>query len=139
MPDPKSTSPDLPDLTWPLLLGQFVTLAQASISFPKTDEGDRWRLSVPSIIHLQAAAMALSQLDRLPKIDRASACDKAAHLIAHHTTTLQQLWPESVPASLSEVITDAHDSLTTTRNAINSGTLSRDTGEGRVQSAHSTE
>lgn len=118
-PDPNlSASPDLPDLTWPLLLGQFVTLAQASISFPKSDDGDRWRVAVPSIIHLQAACMALSQLDRLPALDRPSACDKAAHLITQHTLALQSLWPQQLPASLTELITDAKSSLAHARVAV---------------------
>jgi len=87
---------------WPMLLAKWTEFAKASVAFPRTPEGDAWRAAVPSVITLQAVAMALGELverlegpeaQRPARADVALALDKAGVLIDQHERTLLGLWP----------------------------------------------
>ena len=100
------------NLTWPLLLAKWTDFARASVAFPKTPDGDRWRAAVPAIINLQAVTLALRDLHRIPAPDRPAARDKAAILIDRSAAHLTTLWTGSpLHPELHTLITDARAAL----------------------------
>jgi hypothetical protein len=103
---------DDPNLTWSMLLAKWTDFAKASVAFPKTPDGDRWRAAVPSIINLQAVTLALRELDRLSPADRPPSRDKAALLIDRAAATIQSLWPDTpLHPELHTLIHDARAAL----------------------------
>jgi hypothetical protein len=91
-----------------MLLAKWVELAQASVAFPKTADGDRWRAAVPAIIGLQAVACALGEVDTIPETERGIAIDRAEVLTRTHVGQLHGLWRgEPLPDLLAELIADA--------------------------------
>lgn len=91
-----------------MLLAKWVELAQASVAFPKTADGDRWRAAVPAIIGLQAVACALGEVDTIPESERGIAIDRAEVLTRTHVAQLHGLWRgEPLPELLAELIADA--------------------------------
>lgn len=79
-------------LTWAALLGKWTELARASVAFPKTSEGAKWRKSVPDLIGLQAITHALGELDLLRAEERGLALDRAAVGIETHAANLAGLF-----------------------------------------------
>lgn len=107
----------LGELTWPGLLAQWTRFAQASVAFPKTAEGDRWRAATPAIIALQAVALALAELERLPVADRALAIDRAEVLIRRHAGELRALF--GTPAGeLGALLADARAAAVKARESL---------------------
>lgn len=115
---------------WPTLLAKWTEFAKASVAFPKSAEGDAWRAAVPSIITVQAVAMALGELcERLeaapsgaspqasPRPDRAEvgvALSKSGVLLDQHEQTLRGLWAgrgEPLPPGIEELISDARSAV----------------------------
>ncbi len=89
-------------------------LAQASVAFPKTPDGDRFRAAVPAIISLQATALALQGIDQLEQAERGVGIDRATVLLAKHAAELHTLWKgEQLPITISELLSDAQTALTT--------------------------
>lgn len=108
----------MPDLTWPSLLAHWTSLARSALALPKDAEGDRWRAAVPSVIALQATAMALRQTDRLDDAQRAVAHDLSSVQIAEHAGVLNGLWRgEPLHAELAALIADAREALRLSRGA----------------------
>lgn len=115
MADESSDTP-LPDLTWPALLARWTEFARASVAFPKTAEGERWRAAVAPIIALQSVAMALRDLDALAPGGRAGALDMAELLVRRHGAELLQLWRgEPLPGEVDRLLADARSALATAR------------------------
>lgn len=108
-PDKSEGTPD--PLTWPALLAKWTEFAQASVAFPRTQEGDRWRAAVPAIITLQAVTFAMGEVGELAIDERALALDRAAILIRKHERELTALWPTGVPNQMAELLADAKASL----------------------------
>jgi hypothetical protein len=99
-------------MTWTALLGKWVEFAQASLALPHDAEGERWRQSVPAIIHLQAVTFALDELDQLPSSEQPYAHDMASVMIDDNVSTLESIWADAEsPQSIKEVIADARDAL----------------------------
>lgn len=95
-------------LTWAMLLGRWVEFARASVAFPRTPEGSRWRAAVGPIVGLQAVAFALGELGTLPPDERALGLDRAAVLIRQHADALAGLWSgQALPAEIAALIADA--------------------------------
>ncbi|MGI9014026.1 MAG: hypothetical protein ACR2GY_07235 [Phycisphaerales bacterium] len=105
------------ELTWTGLLGRWIEFAQASIALPDDAAGRGWRASVPHIINLQAVTFALGEADQLDRSERSLACDKAAILIDGASRELGFVWGETLPASIAEMIEDAHAMLSVVRAA----------------------
>lgn len=102
MPDEASEH----DLLWPGLLAQWTRFAQASVALPKTPDGDRWRAAVPAVIALQAVALALDDLERLPTPERPLAIDRAEVLIRRHESELRALFG-ALKGELAALVADA--------------------------------
>jgi hypothetical protein len=98
-------------LTWAGLLMQWVQFAQTALTLPNDAEGERWRISVPSIINLQAVTFALADLDRLDAGEHALALDKSEMLIRTSQERLVEIWQANVPSQVSEIVLDAHTAL----------------------------
>lgn len=81
-------------LTWAALLGKWTELARASVAFPKTIEGAKWRKSVPDLIGLQAITHALGEFDLLEEGEQGLALDRAALGIETHAANLVELFAE---------------------------------------------
>lgn len=81
-------------LTWAALLGKWTELARASVAFPKTSEGAKWRKSVPDLIGLQAITHALGEFDLLDEGEQGLALDRAALGIETHAANLVELFAE---------------------------------------------
>lgn len=94
--------------TWSALLARWVEFARAALALPDTDEGTRWRASVPAIITLQAVTHALGEVDRLPAPERGLALDRAGVLIRENEESVRLLWEaEGLPERLRELVDDA--------------------------------
>jgi len=99
-------------LTWPVLLGRWVTFAQSAVALPKDAAGQRLCDAVPDIINLQAVWFSLEHLDELDGDQRALGLDRAEVLIDRHRSALRQRWAdEPLPAELQELIDDAETAL----------------------------
>lgn len=106
-------------LTWAALLGRWVEFAQASVAFPRTPEGERWRASVPSVINLQAVVLALKDLTSIPDTaERALGIDRADVLVRTHTALLRSLWDTEVSPELSALINDALHAVDQARKSL---------------------
>jgi hypothetical protein len=106
-------------LTWAALLGRWVEFAQASVAFPRTPEGERWRASVPSVINLQAVVLALNDLPSIPDTaERALGVDRADVLVRTHTALLRSLWGAEVSPELSALLDDASRALAQARKSL---------------------
>ncbi|MCC6969147.1 MAG: hypothetical protein IT434_02910 [Phycisphaerales bacterium] len=81
-------------LTWAALLGKWTELARASLAFPKTSQGAKWRKSVPDLIGLQAITHALGEFDLLREEEQGLALDRAALGIETHATNLVELFAD---------------------------------------------
>ncbi|MFO0836584.1 MAG: hypothetical protein U0638_16590 [Phycisphaerales bacterium] len=81
-------------LTWAALLGKWTELARASVAFPKTSQGAKWRKSVPDLIGLQAITHALGEFDLLREEEQGLALDRAALGIETHATNLVELFAD---------------------------------------------
>lgn len=81
-------------LTWVALLGKWTELARASVAFPKTSQGAKWRKSVPDLIGLQAITHALGEIDLLREEEQGLALDRAALGIETHAANLVELFAE---------------------------------------------
>lgn len=81
-------------LTWAALLGKWTELARASVAFPKTSQGAKWRKSVPDLIGLQAITHALGEIDLLREEEQGLALDRAALGIETHAANLVELFAE---------------------------------------------
>ena len=89
-------------------------LAQASVAFPKTADGDRFRAAVPAIINLQASTLALQGIDQLDQAERGVGIDRATLLLIKHAAELHALWKgEQLPPTITELLADAQGALTT--------------------------
>lgn len=98
--------------TWAGLLARWMEFARASVAFPKTAEGDRWRAAVGPIVGLQAVACALGELEGLASDERALGIDRAAVLIRQYGGVLEGLWgAEGLPAEVAGLIADARAAL----------------------------
>ena len=97
-------------LTWAALLGKWTELARASVAFPKTSEGAKWRKSVPDLIGLQAITHALGEFDLLADDEQGLALDRAALGIETHAANLVELFAEdSEDPELEEGLTGIED------------------------------
>lgn len=97
-----------PDPTWGVLLAKWSQFAQAAVSLPKNEHGERWRSVVADIIGLQAVTFALRDLGELPADERALGLDRAAVLIRSHAKAIHAAWgAEPLPEQLLELIGDA--------------------------------
>lgn len=81
-------------LTWAALLGKWTELARASVAFPKTSQGAKWRKSVPDLIGLQAITHALGEIDLLREEEQGLALDRAALGIETHAANLVELFAD---------------------------------------------
>lgn len=81
-------------LTWAALLGKWTELARASVAFPKTSEGAKWRKSVPDLIGLQAITHALGEIELLREEEQGLALDRAALGIETHAANLVELFAD---------------------------------------------
>lgn len=81
-------------LTWAALLGKWTELARASVAFPKTSQGAKWRKSVPDLIGLQAITHALGEFDLLREEEQGLALDRAALGIETHAANLVELFAD---------------------------------------------
>lgn len=81
-------------LTWAALLGKWTELARASVAFPKTSQGAKWRKSVPDLIGLQAITHALGEFDLLREEEQGLALDRAALGIEAHAANLVELFAD---------------------------------------------
>lgn len=81
-------------LTWAALLGKWTELARASVAFPKTSQGAKWRKSVPDLIGLQAITHALGEIDLLREEEQGLALDRAALGIETHAANLVERFAE---------------------------------------------
>lgn len=100
-------------LTWAVLLGQWVEFAKRAVGLPQDDAGRRMRDSVPDVIMLQAVWFALQHLEELDAEERALGLDRAEVLIEKHTAALHQRWQGiDMPTELNHLIDDAHAQLT---------------------------
>jgi hypothetical protein len=116
--DPPSTPDPVTLSAWSMLLAKWVELAQASVAFPKTADGDRWRAAVPAIIGLQAVACALGEVDTIPAAERGIAIDRAEVLTRTHIAQLHGLWRgEPLPDLLAELIADARHAAHAARHS----------------------
>lgn len=108
--------PDVPDITWPMLLAKWTDFARASVAFPTSGEGGRWRSAVAPIIGLQSVACALAETDRLPAAERPLAHDRAEVLIRQYAAQLEAIWHgETMPARLAHLLDDARRALAASR------------------------
>ncbi|MFW6059194.1 MAG: hypothetical protein ACODAQ_03380 [Phycisphaeraceae bacterium] len=99
-------------LTWAVLLGQWVEFAKRAVGLPQDDAGRRMRDSVPDVIMLQAVWFALQHLEELDAEERALGLDRAEVLIEKHTATLRKRWQNvEMPSELHKLIDDAHAQL----------------------------
>lgn len=99
-------------LTWPVLLGRWVTFAKSAVALPTDASGQRLRDAVPDIINLQAVWFSLEHLDDLDADQRSLGLDKAQLLIDKHAGALRSAWAdEPMPAELVELIADAKTAL----------------------------
>jgi hypothetical protein len=106
-------------LTWAALLGRWVEFAQASVAFPRTPEGERWRASVPSVINLQAVVLALNDLGSIPDAaERALGVDRAEVLVRTHTALLRSLWGSAVSPELAALMEDAGRAVARARQTL---------------------
>ncbi len=88
-----------------MLLGRWMDLARASAALPPDD---RWRVSVPAVIGLQAVSCALAESLELPTSERLLGVDRGAVLIRRHVAQLNDTWRgEPMPERLTELIADA--------------------------------
>lgn len=81
-------------LTWAALLGKWTELARASVAFPKTSQGAKWRKSVPDLIGLQAITHALGEIELLREEEQGLALDRAALGIETHAANLVELFAD---------------------------------------------
>lgn len=99
-------------LAWTALLARWVEFAQAAKALPAEGEGARWRAAVPQVITLQAVAMALGEMARVPPEERALARDRAELLISGAVGALDRLWRgEPMPEPLLELAAQARAAL----------------------------
>lgn len=98
---------------WAARLAHWTAFAQSSLALPKSDEGERWRSAVASIVGLQAVTYALAELDKHDSDDeRGFGQDKAEVLIRQHASELHALWRgEPLPDELAMMISDARGAL----------------------------
>lgn len=116
---PESRSQRLPlmTMTWAALLARWTEFAQASVAFPRTGEGDRWRGSVAPVIGLQATTFALGEVDSLAPDERSLGLDRASVLVRTHAGELHRVWKgEPMPDALREVVDDASMALSLARS-----------------------
>ncbi|MFG0330239.1 MAG: hypothetical protein ACF8PN_10110 [Phycisphaerales bacterium] len=100
------------ELTWAALLAQWLDFARASVAFPQTDEGARWKSSVPAIINLQAVTFALAEIDDLPADERALGVDRAEILLRENVAALHELWEDAeMPGGMIDLVDDARLAL----------------------------
>lgn len=101
-------------LTWTALLSKWIEYAQASLSLQNDQKGTAWKASVVPIIELQAITFALVEITELPAAEKALACDKSEILIQKARKTLKSIWnDQTMPESVSEIVSDAELALTT--------------------------
>ena len=106
------TAPLHPDsLSWAALLGRWLDLAAASTALTDAQHGPQWRGSISSLVTLQAIVFALGEFDRLDEDERPVALDRSEVLVAEARDQLLDLWPEGLPDSLAEAISDAEEVL----------------------------
>ena len=107
-------------IKWALLLGKWTAVARASAALPDSAHGRRWRAAVPSVIALQAVAMALVEVaqhareGRIDGAELAVARDRAAVMIRQHERTIRALWEGEaggLPGGLVELLADVHAAL----------------------------
>lgn len=111
------SSVPVPNLTWPMLLAKWTDFARASVAFPTSGEGGRWRSAVAPIIGLQAVACALAEMDQLPAVERPLAHDRAEVLIRQYAGQLEAIWHgEPMPARLADLLHDARRALVASRS-----------------------
>lgn len=107
-PEPTPAPLHADQLTWAVLLGRWVDLAQQALGLPNDAAGLKMRASVPDIVMLQAVTFALGELDQVPLDQRNLGLDRAALLIEKHSKQLRSRWPsESIHPELQQLITDA--------------------------------
>ena len=107
-PEPTPAPLHADQLTWAVLLGRWVDLAQQALGLPNDAAGLKMRASVPDIVMLQAVTFALGELDHVPQSERSVGLDRAALLIQKHSEQLRSRWPEeSIHPELQQLITDA--------------------------------
>jgi hypothetical protein len=105
-------------LTWASLLAKWTEFAQAAVSLPKDEAGDRWRSAVPSIITLQAVTHALGELDDLPDEERPAALDRAEILCREHAGKVHELWRgEELPGEVEALVRDSRIAFEMAANA----------------------
>lgn len=100
-------------ITWAMLLARWTEFARSAVALPTTGPGGRWRQSVPSVIGLQAIALALADLDEHNlEDDRALAMDTASVGVERHALELAEIWAdEPWPDALYELLSDARLAL----------------------------
>lgn len=106
-------------MTWPLLLGRWVSFARSAVALPSDAAGRRLCDSVPDIIQLQAVWFSLEHLDELDADQRALGLDRAQVLIERHGGALRQRWAgDDLPGELRELIGDATEGLRARRQEV---------------------
>lgn len=100
---------DARDLSWAVLLNQWVGLARSAVALGADEQSQALRKLVPDIIMLQAVTFALLDLQRLPLAEQQLGCLRAAWLIDRHEQIIRQHWPagHSLPTQIEELITQA--------------------------------
>lgn len=95
-------------LTWAVLLAQWVDLARSASALGPDSQSQALRKLVPDIIMLQAVWHALSELPRLEMTEQKLGCLRALWLIERHEAIIHEQWPDQeLPAVLEELIKDA--------------------------------
>ncbi|MEM1165995.1 MAG: hypothetical protein AAGI30_06855 [Planctomycetota bacterium] len=109
---------DGPNLdTWVALLAHAAEFAKRSVSIPEAEERARWHRATPSVITLQAVCLALVELPRLDRDERALGVDRAELLIAEHAVVLSEAWgTEPMPEGLLELLRDARAGVQVARS-----------------------
>jgi hypothetical protein len=106
-------------MTWAWLLARWTEFAQASVAFPNTGEGARWKAIVPDVIGLQAITHALAEAVDLPPGEHALALERAELGIAQHVARINHAWRgEPMPESLIELVGDARAALGLARSLV---------------------
>lgn len=113
--DDQSTRPLHPEqLTWAVLLGQWVEFAKRAVGLPEDEAGRRMRESVADVIMLQAVWFALQHLEELDREQRALGLDRAEVLIEKHTAALRERWDDAdMPEEMRKLIDEVHEQLAT--------------------------
>ena len=98
-------------LTWAALLGRWLDLAAASTALTEEQDGPRWRLSLSSLVTLQAIVFALEEFDQLPRGEQPVALDRSEVLVNDARMQLEETWGPAMPAALQEALDDAEAAI----------------------------